>query len=125
MANKYHTSTGEQLTQRQIDLKRSWAYGNKHNDNPQYWCEGCGARAQCNAHIIPQARCKQLGKTELIWDWDNFFPACHSCNSAIENPKGEGWKNLKNIDYCLDFIKQHDHELYMKFILNNVQTANA
>lgn len=125
MANKYTTSTGEQLTQRQIELKRSWAYRNKHNDNPEYWCHGCGQRAQGNAHIIPQARCKQLNKAELIWNWDNFFPACHKCNQAIENPKGESWKKLNNRKKFMLFLMVHDRELYMKFLLNSEIKSNA
>lgn len=116
MANKYFTSNNEALTQRQIDLKRSWAYRNKQQDTPEWFCAGCGVRCQCNAHIIGQARCKQLRKVELIWHPDNFFPACYKCNAAIENPKGEAWKQLKNKDKCLEFIRLHDPELYQKFI---------
>lgn len=115
MPNKYYTSTGEAFTQSQIDRKRSEAYRAKHQDNPVLWCLGCGKVANCNAHIIPQARCKQLRKTELIWHWGNFFPSCFMCNSAIENPKGEAWKKLNNIETCLKFIELNDSELYAKF----------
>lgn len=118
MPNKYYDSEGNAWTQRQIDTKRSWAYRNKQQDNPEYWCAGCGARCQCNAHILAQSRCKHLGKTELIWNPDNFFASCYKCNLAIENPKGQAWKNLKNIDSCLSFIKKHDPELYLKFTLS-------
>lgn len=84
-------------------------------------CDGCMTEiAQGHAHIIPQARCKVIGKTELIWNTDNIFLSCHKCNSAIENPKGQEWKKLKNIDKCLKFIAQHDPELFVKFKLNAV-----
>jgi len=97
MANKYLCSDGSKVTQAQIDNKRSEAYRNRYSDNPAIWCDGCGQRCQCSAHIISQARCKQIGKTELIWTHENFFPSCFKCNAAIENPKGQEWKSLKNL----------------------------
>lgn len=113
--NKYECSNGEKVTQRMIDRNRSEAYRKEHEENPTYWCEGCGQLAQCHAHIIPQARCKSIRKTELIWDPKNWFQSCFKCNSAIENPKGEAWKKLKNIDRCIQFIYDHDPELFFKF----------
>jgi len=82
-------------------------------------CKGCGQRCSSTAHIIPKARCKVLGKTELIWSIENQFPACFECNAAIENPKGHAWKSLKNAQKCLDFIKIHDPQLYQKFMVNS------
>jgi len=121
MANKYLCSDGSKVTQAQIDRRRSEAYRIKYQDNPNPICEGFGKeRAQGTAHIIPQARCKQIGKTELIWDTANMFPATHEANQAIENPKGTAWKQLKNLDYCLEYIFKHDRELWMKFTLNAI-----
>jgi len=118
--NKYEASDGTKYTQRQIDRLRSEAYRQKHQDNPSLWCEGCGQLAQCNAHIIPQARLKHIHKTELIWHHKAFFNSCFKCNSAIENPKGEAWVKLHNIDECLEFIKLHDQELYAKFTFSRL-----
>lgn len=114
--NKYWTSDGVAYTQRQIDRKRSEAYIREHECGVTFWCEGCGQLAQCHAHIIPQARCKQIRKTELIWNKNNWFKSCFRCNASIENPKGEAWKSLKNIQTCLQFIQQHDQELFQKFM---------
>ena len=111
--NHYFTSDGQRLTEGQIAYKLTASYQRTMGEGI---CEGCGGYATCHAHIIPKARCKQLRKAELIWDEKNFFPSCHRCNLAIENPKGSGWKTLKNISYCLNFIKQHDSILYNKFI---------
>lgn len=119
---KYLCSDGTSVTQSQIDSKRSAAYKKTYSQQ-KLLCLGCGSVAQGSAHIISQARCKQIHKTELIWKLDNnkpinFFPACHNCNSAIENPKGQQWKDLNNIDYCLEVLKTYDQELYNKFIVN-------
>lgn len=118
MAIRYFCSDGTRVTQAMIDKKYLQSRINRYSDHVPY-CWGCGEAAQGNAHIIAQARCKVLHKTELIWDTRNYFPACNACNSAIENPKGEEWKNLKNIDYCLKWIKQEDPELFTKFSLNS------
>ncbi len=113
-------SYGNTWTQKEIDKKRSEAYRIKYQDNPNPIDEGFREkRAQCTAHIIPQARCKQLGKTELIWDIDNMFAATFESNAAIENPKGQAWKKLHNKQYCLNFMQKHDPELYAKFMVNS------
>jgi 5-methylcytosine-specific restriction endonuclease McrA len=111
---KHKCSDGSQVSQATIDRKRSEAYRDRYDGRPQV-CQGCGRPAEGSAHIIPQARCKQLHKTELIWSYENFFPACHKCNAAIENPKGKEWKKLLNLFDCLSVIKKYDPELYAKF----------
>ncbi len=120
MANKYNCSNGEQVTQVTIDKRRSEMYREKYNGQENWQCAGCGCRAQGSAHIIPQARLKQIGKTELIWAEESNFPACNKCNLAIENPKGTEWLKLKNSDECIAFIFEHDRELYIKFTLNAI-----
>jgi len=112
MPIKYKDSEGNEWSQRQIDTKRSWAYRNKYESNPYPRCEETGERAQCSSHIISQARCKQLHKTELIWNHDNFFPATYEVNSRWESND----KTLKNYDKYLAFVKLHDLEGYYKRI---------
>lgn len=115
-SNSFLCSDGTRVTQQQIDKKRSEAYRIKYQDNPNPIDEGFREqRAKCTAHIISQARCKQIGKTELIWDIDNMFPATFESNAAIENPKGDAWLKLHNKEYCLKFIEKHDKELFAKF----------
>jgi len=113
----YFCSDGTKVTQSQIDSRRSKAYRETYPSQIQI-CRGCGDQAQGSAHIIPQSRCKQIHKSELIWSNENFFPGCHKCNAAIENPKGQEWKNLNNINECLEVMKKYDIELYNKFINN-------
>lgn len=114
--NGFLCSDGVRVTQ--VNINQMYA---KHRGKQKAKCEGCGIeKAVCNAHIIAKARCKQIGKTELIWDSNNMYSSCFACNVAIENPKGKAWKSLKNIDKCLAFIKLHDPELYTKFELSAV-----
>lgn len=118
-SNTWLCSDGERVNQTQINAYRQKAYDQKRQVCNSLQCAGCGDLAVCFAHIIPQARCKQIGRSELIWALGNFFPSCFNCNSAIENPKGQKWKELANIEECLDFIEKNDPELYQKF-QNNI-----
>lgn len=125
--NTFLCSDGTRVTQAEINELRKEAYQLYDWQDPiepkkRLNCEGCGILMlkTSHAHIIPQARCKVISKTELIWDWNNFFHSCDNCNLAIENPKAKAWKQLKNIEKCLSFIKQHDPELFMKFELSAV-----
>lgn len=121
-SNTFLCSDGTRVTQAEINEYRHEAYKKIYVEGMK--CQGCGGRYLCFAHVIPQARCKQLGKTELIWKFGNFFPSCFACNSAIESPKSKYWKSLKNIEKCLSFIKQHDPELYAKLELSAVNQEN-
>ena len=122
--NLFECSDGTKVRHAEINIRRSKAYVIQSIDLRPHSdvCHGCGNLAQAHAHIIPQARCKVIHKTELIWDTNNFFPACHECNLALENPKGHVWKSLKNIEKCLSFMAQHDPELFIKFRLYGALT---
>ncbi|HEU5289546.1 MAG TPA: hypothetical protein VFU05_02810 [Cyclobacteriaceae bacterium] len=116
-SNTFLCSDGTRVTQATINdnLRRHYAVNGKN-----VVCDGCRKATTGHAHIISQARCKQIGKTELIWHRMNWFYGCNECNAAIENPKGGAWKGLLNIRKCLSFIKEHDPELYAKFQLSSV-----
>lgn len=118
MPNYFRTSTGERITDATIKKRLSQAYREKYGDSGHPPCEGCGHPAQGSAHIIPKARLKTLGLSDLIYAPFMFFSACYSCNSKIENPKGEGWKDLCNLQECLSVIEKYDKELYSKFVFD-------
>ncbi len=101
-----------------INRQYSGSLKERYQDAPKQKCAGCGAPAVCTAHIIAKSRLKVIGKEALIWNPKASFPACFSCNSAIESPKGQAWKSLANIEECLEFIKVHDPELHRKFMVN-------
>lgn len=115
--NLYYCSNGDRVSEATIKTRYSKATHDKYCHLPTPRCAGCGEPAAGNAHIIAKARLKVLHKTELIWHPAAFFPACHACNQAIENPGGEAWKDLNNRQICLDFIEKHDPELFSKFVL--------
>src|SRR3954463_3101864 len=115
MAILYFTSTGERISDATIKRRYAKSRSEKYLFGQSAICEGCGSKAVCSAHIIAQARLKHLHKSELIYDQQAYFPACYACNQAIENPKGEAWKKLLNVEYCLEFIRIHDSELFLKF----------
>jgi len=116
---KFFCSDGTKVSQYYIDQRRGEALKAMYGDIGKPIDAGFREqRATCTAYIISQSRCKQLGKTELIWDIENMFPATWESNRAIENPKGQEWKRLHNKAYCLSFIQKHDSELYQKFVLN-------
>ncbi len=101
-----------------INRQYSSSLKKRYQEAPKQKCAGCGAPAVCTAHIIAKSRLKLIGKPELIWNPKASFPACHACNLAIENPKGQEWKALANIEECLAFIEEHDPELHRKFMVN-------
>lgn len=127
--NTFLCSDGRRVTQAEINNRLSKIYSacdkEENRNGGKTYCRGCGGLAESHAHIIPQARCKQIGKTELIWQMNNWFYGCFECNSAIENPKGTAWKKLKNIDKCIAFIYEHDKELYFKFEAQGWQAKKA
>lgn len=111
MANHYYCSDRTRVTEAQIKYRLRKSY-EKHdayfiNDG---LCEGCYGQAQCHAHIIPKARCKQMKKTQLIWDEANYFPACHKCNRIAENVSSEAITKLKNFELIKAFLELHDPE---------------
>lgn len=116
--NHFWCSDNTRVTQLEIDKLRGAAYIQNYNGHPHPMvCQGCGERySNGSAHIIAQARCKQLRKTELIWHTGNFFPACFKCNTTCENVSAEGITKLKNFAYIKSFMEQHDPERASKLL---------
>lgn len=112
--NYYRCSDGSKVSEATIQKKLSESYRETYTFNPKPYCMGCGKQAAGSAHIIPRARLKEIGRTELIWNPIMYFPACHSCNSKIEGYKGD-FKSLKNWENCLKIMKIYDSETYNQF----------
>ena len=107
----YETSTGERVSQQTIERRRSAAYKEYYGaDRSRSTCEETGLPSEGSSHIISQKRCKQLRKTELIWNPENFFPALNSVNSRWENNDS----TLKNYWKYMEVVKKYDPEGYNK-----------
>jgi hypothetical protein len=110
MANLYYTTSGERVSQATIDRRRSAAYREAYAGLPHPSCESCGKRAEGSSHIVSQKRCKELRKSELIWDRINFYPACNLHNSAWESND----TSLPNYQRLMEILQKLDPEGYEK-----------
>lgn len=116
MPNKYYDSSGKAYSQATIDRKRSEAYREAYGPYPQY-CHGCGGQAMGSAHIVSQKAAKNMRKVELIWNPENFFPACAVCNLRAES-NGHSFYELINWQYCMEVIKKYDPERFTLMSFN-------
>jgi hypothetical protein len=114
--NHFLCSNGEKVTQSVIDRNLSASYKEKHEGKLKFVCEGCGDQAINNSHIIAQARCKVLGKTELIWDKNNYFNACMRCHTAWESFKSGEFVDMHITPKAMAYLKVNDLEGWQKRI---------
>lgn len=116
LPQKYRTSSGELLSQTQIDRRLSKAY--QDNLKPSdFLCECCGEeRAVDRDHTLSQRRCKILKLTELIWDWRNWSLSCRNCHTEWESYKSGLFKKHLNYECRMAYLKKASHEDYQKRI---------
>lgn len=88
MANTYKTSTGERVTQPQLDRRireaKATALKIQFEEHGYNMCEECGknangTRLDCS-HDYPVGRAKAEGKTEQAWNVKNIVIRCRSCH---------------------------------------------
>lgn len=115
MPNYYNTSTGDRLTQRQINTRLTSSYKGMME---KYICEGCGSsRAVDHDHTISQKRCKELHKTELIWDEQNIAFSCRTCHLDWEAYKSGKFSFHANCEKRMLYLRDHDPEGFRKRLL--------
>lgn len=108
MPNYYVTSTGDRLTQRQINSHLSSTYKGML---VKYICEACGSsQAVDHDHTIAQKRCKELHKTELIWDEENMSFSCRNCHEDWERFKNGNFSYHLNCEKRMNYVSHHDGE---------------
>lgn len=107
--NKYRCSNGELVSEATIKKNLSKAYRDKYGTQFAT-CEETGEQAQGSSHIVSQKRCKQLHKTELIWNPRNFFPATYVTNSRWESNDS----TLRNYEEYMKIVEEFDPEGYRK-----------
>lgn len=115
--NSYHGSDGKTYKQSTIISNLSRAYRDKHENNPRPICAACQqAQATDNDHTIAQRRCKELHKTELIWNPINFEDSCRGCHMEWEQYKSGEFSKHKNFERRMEVLEMHDPEGYNKRI---------
>ena len=88
----YKTSTGERVTQSQIESRMRVAKQNvlqsqfdEHNYN---FCVECGKNASGTrldmSHDISIKSAKEQGKTDLCWDEENIKVRCRECHAKLD-----------------------------------------
>ena len=112
MPNHYLTSSGERITQTQINSRLAKM---RNSMLHKYVCECCGInQADDHDHSISQKRCKELHKTELIWDEANISFSCRACHLAHESYKSGEFQYHKNVVKRMLYIREHDLEGFQK-----------
>lgn len=113
----FECSDGMKVTQQEIKTLLFYCYekmlrADIGNRATLFHCEGCGnfSHPIYHAHIVPQARCKQLRKTELIWNSQNIFFSCNTCNSIAENVSSQSFTKLLNFERLKAYLELHDPE---------------
>lgn len=116
MPNHYTTSTGEKLTQKQINSRLSSTYKGMML---KYICEGCGSsEAVDHDHTISQKRCKELHMTEKIWDEENISFSCRACHHQWESYKSGAFSNHLNCEKRMLYVAAHDREGFIKRLIH-------
>ena len=120
---KYKCSNGDLVSE--VTIKRKYAEVCDQIDiEREPVCQGTGRGdvPLSHSHTISRARCKELGKTELIWDSDNI--EIEGYEERTSNPttahciwEDGTWKQkseLLNFNRKLSYIKANDPETYRK-----------
>ena len=115
----YNCSDGKRVNQSQINTKYSKSIRDKHIDGNYQYCQACLSNAShCghihNDHTISQKRCKEIHKTELIWNPLNYVSSCIKCHQEWESYKSGKWIAHENMLSRLQFLKDNDYEGYIK-----------
>ena len=109
--NTFECSDGTRVKQVVIDRHLSQLRKLIFSQEVYVWCAGCKMTyTHSIAHIIAKARCKVIGKTELIWDINNVFPGCFKCNQQAENISSPAIMQLKNYAHIKAFMLANDFE---------------
>lgn len=130
--NKYKCSDGTLVTQSQINRKYAETCKQIDQTRPAV-CQGSGRSdvPLSHSHTIPRARCKELGKTELIWDPDNIELEGYEEPTSKPTMAHNIWEtgsvlqkyHLLNFQRKLSYIKIHDPQTYQKIVFDLVCTG--
>jgi hypothetical protein len=119
---KCRCSDGSMVSQVEIKRKTAETYDKIGQDRAKF-CQGCGRWdvPLSHSHIIPQARCKVLGKTELIWDKDNIHYHCFndssSCHLKWETGNPVELIKMLDLEENIFYLEKHDPEGLKKIMI--------
>lgn len=89
--NTYSTSTGERITQLELDKRIRQAKERKKEEWLDKWnyffCEDCMKSSQPRydmSHDISVQECKMSGRAELAYDTDNIKIRCRKCHNILD-----------------------------------------
>jgi len=86
-------------------------------------CQGCnrGDKPLSHSHTISQKQCKNLGKTELIWDKDNIEIECFGSNKHCHEKWERGGilerMKMMNFKKKIAYLKKHDPQKHISLQL--------
>lgn len=88
----YQTSTGQRVTQSQIESRMRVAKENviqaQLDEHGYNFCVECGKNGNGTrldmSHNISIKSAKEQGKTELCWDEENIKVRCRSCHEKLD-----------------------------------------
>lgn len=110
----YKCSDGTRVTQGQIDRRRSKAYEQMHDPSITQCAAYPFISWNDHDHTISQARCKQLGKTELIWDVQNIEFSSRLAHNEWESYGSGCFEEHANVLTRMLYLKRHDPERFEK-----------
>lgn len=120
---KYRMSDGGLVTQNEINEKYKQACEEIKLERESI-CQGLGRSdlPLSFSHTISRARCKSIGKADLIWDKNNIELESFEAPSSFPKAAHNIWESgsieqkmsLLNFSRKVEYIKNHDLEYYRK-----------
>ncbi len=111
----YKCSDGTRVTQDQIDRMLTAARKIMRNNATSSKCKAYpDLEANDFDHTISQSRCKELGKTELIWNPDNMEFSSRIAHMEWERYRSGVFEEHQNVVRRMLFVKKHDPEGFEK-----------
>lgn len=121
--NSYKCSDGSKVTQSEIN-RRYVDTCTRIKQEREPICQGTGRTdlPLSFSHTISRKRCKEIGRTELIWADGNIEIESYTPPGSNSEAAHNIWdagnlekkKTLLNFDRKLEYIKENDYEQYVK-----------
>jgi len=115
---KFKCSSGRRVSQKEINSKRASTYDlmDTRLKGATKVCAATGVNEYDTIidhdHTIAQARCKELGKTELIWDEKNIEYSSRQAHREWESYGDGKFIAHANFQKRMQFVKAHDPEAW-------------